>query len=138
MASTNHMKHRLKVYRRDGFRCVYCHKRVKAEALTLDHVIPKSRGGTDKMKNLVTACLECNSKKGAMDPKTWVTYLGATSENREQVGQVDGLVARAISADPSYRRRERQAREDALQESWQQHGCFQDDIDWLDDIPVLP
>ena len=48
---------------RDGHKCVYCGS---SENLTVDHVRPKSKGGTDTADNLVTACRPCNQAKGAM------------------------------------------------------------------------
>jgi 5-methylcytosine-specific restriction endonuclease McrA len=48
---------------RDGHKCVYCGS---SENLTVDHVRPKSRGGTDTADNLVTACRPCNQAKGSM------------------------------------------------------------------------
>jgi len=48
------------VLRRDGHRCAYC----KRSASTIDHVIPKSKGGGDSWENLVACCLKCNNKKG--------------------------------------------------------------------------
>ncbi|HAY43945.1 MAG TPA: HNH endonuclease [Micrococcaceae bacterium] len=47
------------VLRRDHFRCAYCGK----NANTIDHVIPRSRGGQNTWENLVAACLSCNSRK---------------------------------------------------------------------------
>ena len=47
------------VFARDGWRCQYC----GATAENLDHVIPKSRGGTHTWDNVVAACRRCNSKK---------------------------------------------------------------------------
>lgn len=47
------------VLRRDGHRCAYCNR----AANTIDHVQPKSRGGSDTWENLVAACLRCNNKK---------------------------------------------------------------------------
>ncbi|MEZ4776087.1 MAG: HNH endonuclease [Bacteroidia bacterium] len=49
------------VFRRDGYQCVYCGSR---KQLTLDHVIPRARGGHTTWKNLVTACVRCNAGKG--------------------------------------------------------------------------
>ena len=49
------------IFRRDGGRCQYCGT---AKDLTLDHVIPKSKGGKSIWTNLVTACKKCNSLKG--------------------------------------------------------------------------
>jgi len=48
---------------RDGHKCVYCGS---SENLTVDHVRPKSKGGTDTADNLVTACRPCNQAKGSM------------------------------------------------------------------------
>ena len=48
------------VLRRDAHRCAYC----KRAANTVDHVQPKSKGGTDSWENLVAACLRCNNLKG--------------------------------------------------------------------------
>jgi 5-methylcytosine-specific restriction endonuclease McrA len=50
------------VYKRDNYECVYCgYSNVKM--LTLDHVIPQSKGGKDSWDNLVTACRQCNGEK---------------------------------------------------------------------------
>ena len=50
------------VYRRDNFECVYCGNS-NQKLLTLDHVIPQSKGGQDSWDNLVTACRQCNGEK---------------------------------------------------------------------------
>ena len=52
------------VLRRDGFRCGYCSK----SANTIDHVLPKSRGGQDTWENLVACCLKCNNAKSDKTP----------------------------------------------------------------------
>ncbi|MDX1419010.1 MAG: HNH endonuclease [Rubricoccaceae bacterium] len=57
---------RRNVLRRDGHRCQYCGSR---ERLTLDHVLPKSRGGPDAWDNLVAACVPCNNRKGNRTPE---------------------------------------------------------------------
>ncbi|MDH5474771.1 MAG: HNH endonuclease [Cyclobacteriaceae bacterium] len=56
---------RLNVFKRDSFTCQYCEKK---EHLTLDHVLPKSKGGRSTWNNLVTACSRCNSRKGNNTP----------------------------------------------------------------------
>lgn len=48
---------------RDRYRCQYCQKSLKAADLTLDHIIPKSKGGKDSFENLVACCQGCNRKK---------------------------------------------------------------------------
>lgn len=53
---------RRRIYARDGHRCVYCGK--LAERLTLDHLISRSAGGTHATENLLTACMDCNRRRG--------------------------------------------------------------------------
>jgi 5-methylcytosine-specific restriction endonuclease McrA len=57
---------RVNIFRRDENSCQYCGSR---HHLTLDHVIPKSRGGKDSWENLTTACQGCNTKKGDLTPE---------------------------------------------------------------------
>lgn len=54
---------RRNVYRRDGFTCQYCGRRPGLDELTIDHVIPRSRGGGSTWENCVTACRPCNTRK---------------------------------------------------------------------------
>ncbi|MBC3763081.1 HNH endonuclease [Quadrisphaera oryzae] len=53
------------VLRRDGHRCAYCSR----PATTVDHVLPRSRGGRDTWENLVACCLRCNGVKGDRTPE---------------------------------------------------------------------
>ncbi|MFH1242120.1 MAG: HNH endonuclease [Pseudomonadota bacterium] len=55
--------------------CYYCHREVGREQLTMDHIVPLSRGGKSKKGNLVPACKECNNKKKTMLPLEWEEYL---------------------------------------------------------------
>lgn len=50
------------VFRRDNYTCQYCGK--KTSDLTIDHIIPRSKGGAHAWENLVAACPSCNHKKG--------------------------------------------------------------------------
>jgi 5-methylcytosine-specific restriction endonuclease McrA len=50
------------LFARDGWRCVYCG--TANHRLTLDHVVPRSRGGDSVWENVVTSCAPCNHKKG--------------------------------------------------------------------------
>ena len=50
------------LFARDGWKCVYCG--TAAGRLTLDHVIPRSKGGDSVWENVVTACAPCNLRKG--------------------------------------------------------------------------
>ena len=60
---------RFNVFLRDRFVCQYCASALPAADLTFDHVIPRSRGGRTTWKNVVTACTECNLKKGNKLPR---------------------------------------------------------------------
>ena len=55
---------REQIFARDDFQCVYCGERFEPDALTVDHVEPRMRGGDRSGGNLVTACGACNARKG--------------------------------------------------------------------------
>lgn len=57
---------RRNIMHRDNYTCQYCGR--KSE-LTIDHVIPRSRGGKDTWDNVVVACLRCNVNKGSKTPR---------------------------------------------------------------------
>jgi len=57
------------IYVRDQYTCQYCGNIFSAPELTLDHVMPESRGGLFSWKNLVTCCATCNNKKGSQTPQ---------------------------------------------------------------------
>jgi hypothetical protein len=54
---------RFEIFKRDGFKCVYCGATPMATPLHVDHVEPKAGGGSDDPSNLVTACASCNLGK---------------------------------------------------------------------------
>jgi 5-methylcytosine-specific restriction endonuclease McrA len=60
---------RHRIFSRDRYRCQYCGRRGTAFDLTLDHILPKSRGGQTLAENLATACRVCNSRKGDRTPE---------------------------------------------------------------------
>jgi len=64
------------VFARDGHRCQYCGSRLPTSQLSLDHVVPRSRGGTTTWENVVCACMGCNVKKGGRTPKEAHMRLG--------------------------------------------------------------
>jgi 5-methylcytosine-specific restriction endonuclease McrA len=55
------------VFYRDGFACQYCGK--PAKELTLDHILPRSRGGQHIWENVASACIPCNHRKAGLTPK---------------------------------------------------------------------
>jgi 5-methylcytosine-specific restriction endonuclease McrA len=64
---------RFNIYRRDNHRCIYCGNK---KDLTLDHVIPKSKGGKNTWRNLVTCCGKCNVSKGDMSLQDFLKMTG--------------------------------------------------------------
>ncbi|WP_269621866.1 HNH endonuclease [Prochlorococcus marinus] len=58
---------RKNILKRDNYFCQYCGYR--GEKLSIDHVMPRSRGGEDNWQNVTTACISCNIKKGNRTPK---------------------------------------------------------------------
>lgn len=70
----NYVKHRIhklkinrhRLFKRDNFECVYCGTK---KNLTIDHILPKSRGGENSWLNLITCCSSCNRKKGDRTPE---------------------------------------------------------------------
>jgi len=61
--------------------CHYCGNRFPPAELTMDHIVPITRGGKSTRGNLVPACKECNNRKKYLLPIEWEEYLG--SMNRE-------------------------------------------------------
>ncbi len=60
---------RRNLFARDQNRCQYCGKRCPTSELSLDHVVPRSQGGTNSWENIVCACVRCNVKKGGRTPE---------------------------------------------------------------------
>lgn len=59
---------RRNLYARDSNKCQYCGKRFPTAELSIDHVVPQSRGGVNSWQNLVCACVRCNARKGNRTP----------------------------------------------------------------------
>jgi 5-methylcytosine-specific restriction endonuclease McrA len=62
----SHKPSRNMIHRRDGYKCQYCEAK---DDLTIDHILPSSRGGKNEWCNLVCCCISCNSKKGNKTPE---------------------------------------------------------------------
>jgi len=54
---------------RDGFQCAYCGRRLSMTSGTIDHVVPRARGGPDAMTNVVACCWDCNQRKADRTPE---------------------------------------------------------------------
>lgn len=81
---------RVNIFARDKYRCQYCGSKGKIGDLTYDHILPKSRGGKTVWKNIVTCCIECNSKKRDKTPEE------ARMRLRSQPGQPKWVPAMTI------------------------------------------
>jgi 5-methylcytosine-specific restriction endonuclease McrA len=57
------------LFKRDDHRCLYCGNQASRHQLTRDHVLPASRGGTNKWENVVAACKRCNWQKDNKTPE---------------------------------------------------------------------
>jgi 5-methylcytosine-specific restriction endonuclease McrA len=92
------------IFRRDNYTCQYCGR--QAAHLTIDHIIPRHRGGQHRWDNLVTACAACNRHKGghmlpevnmhlrhqAVEPAATATYLFGrhAAQNEEWQKYIEG------------------------------------------------
>lgn len=59
---------RRNIFARDSNRCQYCGRRFPTSELSLDHVMPRSRGGETSWTNIVCSCVKCNVRKGGRTP----------------------------------------------------------------------
>lgn len=78
---------RKNILQRDNYECQYCGVKVTTKNATLDHVVPRSKGGPSDFLNLVTCCQKCNNKKGNK-------YLSATRmklRNRPRIPMISEL-----------------------------------------------
>ena len=84
------------VLRRDGRRCAYCGRR----ADTIDHVVPRSRGGAHTWENCVAACRLCNSRKAdrLLDELGWTPGRAAARRRSRAAGGVLVLAVEPLPA----------------------------------------
>lgn len=84
------------IYMRDNHTCVYCKTDLSAaptSACTLDHVIPRSQGGSNCHTNLVTACLSCNATRRDMPVELFTKGKGGMRRVRAAVSKKLNMVA---------------------------------------------
>jgi len=72
--------YRKRLLARGDCQCVFCGKRMTADNSTMDHVVPKSKGGQDTPANLVMACLTCNQMKADRTPEEWAADILASTK----------------------------------------------------------
>lgn len=58
---------RIKLLKREGYKCFYCLRELKRDNFYLDHLIPQTQGGTNYKSNLVATCGTCNTRKNATE-----------------------------------------------------------------------
>ena len=69
--------------REESPRCIYCGCAARPDEMTVDHVKPKARGGSNDVSNLAVACRSCNQSKGDRSPLRWASdILAAATEHR--------------------------------------------------------
>jgi hypothetical protein len=80
---------RFEVFKRDNFRCVYCGRTPPEVILEVDHILPKSKNGSDDINNLVTSCSDCNRGKSNIPlnliPNTLSENLKILKEKKKQI-----------------------------------------------------
>lgn len=85
----NNQQIKKQLFELDGGHCVYCWRRFNSYLdpnLTIDHVIPKNRGGSNRLHNLVLSCEQCNHSKDSKGSRSYddlVNYLLQKKRNRE-------------------------------------------------------
>jgi len=96
-------KKRAAIYARDHYECVWCGTKASparvlpedgvapGEVLTIDHLIPRSRGGTNEANNLVTSCMSCNILRG--DAEIWSMFCKA---EQKAVKELSARLVRAL------------------------------------------
>jgi hypothetical protein len=75
-------EHKRPIYRkyailmkRDGDQCHFCQRRLLLKNCTVDHLIPRSRGGSSAMENMALACIQCNAAKGSMTESEFKEFV---------------------------------------------------------------
>ncbi len=61
--------------------CFYCEEQVPPKELTMDHLVPVSRGGKSTKGNVVPSCKDCNTKKKQLLPMEWEEFIKGSSKN---------------------------------------------------------
>ena len=83
---------RTAIFARDRYRCQYC----EGAAETLDHVVPRSRGGGHTWQNVVACCRRCNLRKGPRTPDEWGRHLRSRPAKPSRFGWVYARAGRGL------------------------------------------
>ena len=104
---------RMKIYLRDKYQCQYCSvkvgkkhpqlgKTLEVKDLTLDHVTPKSKGGSGHPNNLVTACKPCNQRKADRTPDEAKMPLRTEIHDITDIGLDKVMICRYLESRPEW------------------------------------
>lgn len=69
-----------KIWARDGFKCMFCLRKMGDVQLTIDHWVPLEKGGENVETNYISACRKCNKRKGMMTPEDFCRHQGLNYE----------------------------------------------------------
>lgn len=69
-----------RVWARDGFKCLYCGRKMGETLMTIDHFVPLELGGENDESNYLSSCRGCNKKKGMMTPEAFCAMVGRDYE----------------------------------------------------------
>jgi hypothetical protein len=83
------------IHAREGGRCFFCLRRLAPTVKCIDHVVPLAQSGRNSYRNLVSACLECNSQKGERTAEDFLRWL--YRDRRLTAAELSGRV-RALGA----------------------------------------
>lgn len=89
---------RINIYTRDQDTCQYCARQLRRSELNLDHVKPRSQGGTTCWENVVCSCIECNLRKGGRTPEQAHMKLLRTPERPKWTSLFRGGKEKAYKA----------------------------------------
>jgi 5-methylcytosine-specific restriction endonuclease McrA len=78
------------VLKRDNHQCQYCGRR--DNKLTIDHVVPRTKGGQSTWENMVCACASCNNRKGEHRPEQMGMYLLSKPKRPNNVSFMRNLI----------------------------------------------
>ncbi|MDD5703209.1 MAG: HNH endonuclease [Dehalococcoidales bacterium] len=114
-------KQRFEVFKKYNFTCQYCGRRTPEAILEIDHIIPKSKGGTDDIENLTASCFECNRGKSG-------TLLDTILKDKDIHSETLLLAERELQlAEYNYIRKKIREREDHEISSLREHFSTQFD-----------
>jgi 5-methylcytosine-specific restriction endonuclease McrA len=81
------------IHAREAGRCFYCRRRTTPATRCLDHVVPRACMGSNSYSNLVSSCVECNSKKGERRAQDFLRWL--YRDGRLESSEIKGAAASA-------------------------------------------